>query len=71
MDISKSVFQCFSSSDSSSVFDNIRQYLYPQIKQGIMNLFKSFLFITSNQLFNFIVTNDALKPFNSISINNF
>ena len=29
------------------------------------------LFIMSNQLFNFIVTNDALEPFNSISRNNF
>jgi hypothetical protein len=32
MDVSEFVFQCFSLSDSRSVFDNIRQYPYPQRK---------------------------------------
>lgn len=65
------VFQCFSLSDSIYVFDNKRQYLYPQRKQAIMNPFKSFLSIPSDQLFNVIIANNALKPFNSISTNNF
>jgi hypothetical protein len=39
---------------------------------GIINLFfKNFSLAKSGQLFNFIITNDALKPFNSISINIF
>jgi hypothetical protein len=67
MDISKFVFQCFSLSDFKSVFDNIRQYPYPQRKQGIMNLLKCFFSITSDQLLNFIITNNAFNPFNSIS----
>jgi hypothetical protein len=65
------VFQCFSLSNSIYVFDNKRQYLYPQRKQAIMNPFKSFLSLSSDQLFNVIIANNALKPFNSISTNNF
>jgi hypothetical protein len=52
----------------STIFDSI---ISAKKKQGTMNVLKSFLSITSDQLFNFIITNNALTPFNSISINNF
>ena len=68
MDTSEFVFNVFLypiPDPYSTTSDSIR------IKQDIRNLLKSFLSITSKQLFNFIITNNAWNLFNTISINNF
>jgi hypothetical protein len=74
MDVSKFIFQYFSLSGCRSVLNKNMEHLTficIREEQGIMNLFKSFLSITSDKLFNFNITNDALKLFSSISTSHF
>jgi hypothetical protein len=74
MDVSKFIFQYFFLSGCRSVLNKNMEYLtfiHIREEQGIMNLFKSFLSITSDKLFHFNITNDVLKLFSSISTSHF
>jgi hypothetical protein len=66
-----SIFSVDTLSDFRFVFDKNIEYLTficIREEQGTINLFKSFLSMTSDY---YNITNDALKLFNSISVTNF